>query len=92
MLPETLDRIPPDQRIASVTAIGAFDTRTRHDVIAARGAAALIPPRKNAKPWKRRAKVPATKPCASHVAQAGRSGADGAAITAEAALKPGCTV
>ena len=52
MLPELLDQIPPDQEIASVTADGAFDTRKCHDAIAARGAAAVIPPRKNAKPWK----------------------------------------
>ena len=52
MLPDLLDRIPPDQEIASVTADGAFDTRKCHDAIAARGAAAIIPPRKNAKPWK----------------------------------------
>ncbi len=60
MLPELLDQIPPDQAIASVTADGAFDTRKCHDAIAARGAAALrrcgaaaiIPPRKNGKPWK----------------------------------------
>jgi hypothetical protein len=52
MLPELLDRIPPDQEIASVTARGAFDTHKCHDAIAARGAAAIIPPRKNAKPWK----------------------------------------
>ena len=65
MLPELLDQIPPDQVIASVTADGAFDFRKCHDAIhcpatvclqtvrgAARGAAAIIPPRKNAKPWK----------------------------------------
>ena len=52
MLPELLDQIPPDQEIASVTADGAFDTRKCHDAIAAKGAAAIIPPRKNAKPWK----------------------------------------
>jgi hypothetical protein len=52
MLPELLDQIPPEQGIASVTADGAFDTRKCHDAIAARGAAAIIPPRKNAKPWK----------------------------------------
>ena len=52
MLPELLDQIPPEQEIASVTADGAFDTRRCHDAIAARGAAAIIPPRKNAKPWK----------------------------------------
>lgn len=52
MLPELLDQIPPGQEIASVTADGAFDTRKCHDAIAARGAAAIIPPRKNAKPCK----------------------------------------
>jgi len=52
MLPELLDQIPPEQEIAGVTADGAFDTRKCHDAIAARGAPAIIPPRKNAKPWK----------------------------------------
>ena len=50
VLPELLDQIPPDQEIVSVTADGAFDTRKCHDAIAARGAAAIIPPRKNARP------------------------------------------
>jgi len=52
ILPDLLDQIPPDQQIASVTADGAFDTRKCHDAIAARGAAAVIPPRKNARPCK----------------------------------------
>ena len=52
MLPEPLDQIPPEQEIGSVTADGAFDTCKCHDAIAARGAAAIIPTRKNAKPWK----------------------------------------
>jgi hypothetical protein len=52
MLPELLSQIPPDQEIASVTADGAYDTRKCHDAIAERGAHAVIPPRKNAKPWK----------------------------------------
>ena len=51
-LPELLDQIPPDQEIANVIADGAFDNRKCHDAIAARGAAAIIPPRKNARPWK----------------------------------------
>ena len=41
MLPERLDRIPPEREIGSVTAEGAFDTRKCHDAIAARGAAAF---------------------------------------------------
>ena len=52
MLPELLDLIPPEQEIASVTADGTFDTRKCHDAIAARGAAAIIPPRKNTRPRK----------------------------------------
>ena len=52
MLPELLSQIPVDQEIASVTADGAYDTRKCHDAIAERGAAAVIPPRKNGKPWK----------------------------------------
>jgi hypothetical protein len=52
MLPELLAQISADQDIASVTADGAYDTRKCHDAIAERGAAAVIPPRKNAKPWK----------------------------------------
>ena len=52
MLPELLEQIPPDQAIGSITADGAYDTRKCHDAIAARRAHAVIPPRKNAKPWK----------------------------------------
>ena len=52
MLPHLLDQIPPDQAITSVTADGAYDTRKCHEAIAERGACAIIPPRKNAKPWK----------------------------------------
>ena len=52
MLPALLDQIPADQDIGSVTADGAYDTRKCHDAIAARNAHAVIPPRKNARPWK----------------------------------------
>src|SRR6056297_1459423 len=52
MLPELLNQIPPDQDIELVTADGAYDTRKCHDAIAARNAHAVIPTRKNAKPWK----------------------------------------
>lgn len=52
MLPELLEQIPPNQEIGSVTADGAYDTRKCHEAIAARHADAVIPPRKNAKPWK----------------------------------------
>lgn len=52
VLPDLLGQIRPDQEIGSVTADGAYDTRKCHDAIANRGAGAIIPPRKNAKPWK----------------------------------------
>lgn len=38
--------------ISRVIADGAYDTRKCHEAIAARNAAAVILPRKNAKPWK----------------------------------------
>jgi len=52
ILPNLLGQIAPDQKIGSVTADGAYDTRKCHDAIAARNARAVIPPRKNAKLWK----------------------------------------
>ena len=52
MLPKLLNQIPSDQDISSVTADGAYDTRKCHEAIAARDAHAVVPPRKNAKPWK----------------------------------------
>jgi hypothetical protein len=52
LLPKLLNQIPSDQDIGSVTADGAYDTRKCHEAIAARDAHAVVPPRKNAKPWK----------------------------------------
>ncbi len=52
VLPDLLGQILVDQQIGSVTADGASDTRKCHDAIADRGAHAVIPPRKNAMPWK----------------------------------------
>lgn len=52
VLPDLLGQIPADREIGSVTADGACDTRKCHDAIADRGANAIIPPRKNARPWK----------------------------------------
>ena len=53
MLPDLLGQIPSDEPIASVTADGAYDTRACRDAIADRGAGVAIPPRRNAKPWKK---------------------------------------
>ena len=52
MLPELLKQIPAEVDIGSVTVDGAYDTRKCHDAVADRGAHAVIPPRKNARPWK----------------------------------------
>ncbi|AUR05778.1 transposase, IS4 family (plasmid) [Phaeobacter inhibens] len=52
VLPDLLNQIPAYVQISSVTADGAYDTLKCHDPIADRGAHAVIPPRKNAKPWK----------------------------------------
>jgi len=51
MLPDLLAQLPQEEEIATVTADGACDTRACHDAIAARGTAAIIPPRRNARPW-----------------------------------------
>jgi transposase len=53
MLPGLLSQILKGEQIASVIADGAYDGRACRDAIATRGAQAIIPPRRNAKPWKR---------------------------------------
>jgi len=52
MLPCLLDQIPAEESIASVSGDVAYDTKGCHEAIAQRGAQAIIPTRKNAKPWK----------------------------------------
>ncbi|NHN91086.1 IS5 family transposase [Acetobacter sicerae] len=52
VLPGLLAQIPHDEEIGSVTADGAYDTRSCHETIAERGADAIIPPRRNAKLWR----------------------------------------
>ncbi|ATD61548.1 IS5/IS1182 family transposase [Janthinobacterium svalbardensis] len=54
MLPCLLNQIAQDESIASVSGDGAYDTKLCHEAIARRGAEAIIPTRKNAKPWKDR--------------------------------------
>ena len=69
ILPCLLDQIPSDETVASVSGDGAHDTKGCHEAIAQRGAQAVIPTRKNAKPWKgqrpgakaRNAILPATR-------------------------------
>lgn len=93
MLPELLNQIPSDQEIG-ITADGAFDARKCHDAIAARSATAIIPPRKNAKPWKPDSpgRLRETRRLARRNASVELSRDDGAVFTAEAASKPKCIV
>ncbi len=52
VLPLLLDQICDDERIGAVSGDGAYDTRACHEAIAVRNASAVIPVRRNAKPWK----------------------------------------
>ena len=52
VLPGLLAQIPPDQAIGTVTADGAYDTRTCHAAIVGRGGTTIIRIRKNGRPWK----------------------------------------
>ena len=52
VLPKLLEQIPPEEPIGTVTADGAYDTRACHAAIAARQATAVIPTRRNGRPWK----------------------------------------
>ena len=52
MLPNLLGQISTEEQIASVSGDGAYDTKGCHEAIALRQADAIIPIRKNAKPWK----------------------------------------
>jgi len=52
VLPDLLDQIPEDEQIGTVTADGAYDTRRCHTAILKRGAAPIIPIRKNGRSWK----------------------------------------
>ncbi|MFI9457753.1 IS5-like element ISAlw1 family transposase [Acinetobacter sp. NPDC052428] len=52
VLGDLLNQIPLDEQIDSVYTDGAYDTKQCRQVIADRQAHAVIPPRKNARPWK----------------------------------------
>ncbi len=52
VLPELPDRIPEGKEIVTVTADGAYDTRRCHTAIIDQQATAIIPIRRNGRPWK----------------------------------------
>jgi hypothetical protein len=51
-LPELLGQFPKAEKIGTVTADGAYDTRRCHTAIIDRQAIAIIPIRRNGRPWK----------------------------------------
>lgn len=53
MLPGLLAQLPPSTHLATVTGDGAYDTKQCHAAIAAAGASAVIPTRRNAQLWKK---------------------------------------
>lgn len=53
MLPELLAQIASTTTITTVTGDGAYDTKACHAAIAAIGASAIIPTRRNARLWKK---------------------------------------
>ncbi len=52
MLPKPLEQIAAEKPIGTVTADGAYDTQACHAAVAAREATAVIPTRRNGRPWK----------------------------------------
>ncbi|MBE9610976.1 IS5 family transposase [Chitinilyticum piscinae] len=52
VLPDLLAQIPSDEMLVCVVGDGAYDTKGCHAAIASREAEAIIPVRKNGKPWK----------------------------------------
>lgn len=52
VLPDLLNQIPVNESLLTVGGDGAYDTKSCHNAIAARGAAPVIPTRRNGQPWK----------------------------------------
>ena len=92
MLPELLAQIPLDEPVASVGGDGAYDTKGCHAAIAQRGAQAVIPPRKNARPWRQTLEGAGGRNEALRACQrlGRRIWRSGAVITEEAWWKPRC--
>jgi hypothetical protein len=92
MLPCLLEQIAEQEKLLSVSAVGAYDTKACHEVMARRGAQAIIPPRKNAKLWKEGKSVGAkVRNKAVKACQRLGCGRNGAATTGAAWSRPRCT-
>ena len=92
VLEDLLAQIPLDEPIDSVYTDGAYDTKHCRQVILDRDAHAIIPPRKNAKPWKdQQARSIERNELLKTVKRLGRSlWKSGLVITVEVWLKPRC--
>lgn len=51
---ELLSQLGPDERLASFSGDGAYDTRGVYQAAHWRGTAVIVPPRRNGQPWKDR--------------------------------------
>ena len=52
IVPSLLAQLHPEEQIGVISGDGAYDTRGVYEASAARGAALVVPPRRNDKPWK----------------------------------------
>lgn len=92
-LPDLLAQIPEDETILSVGGDGAYDTKGCHAAIAKRDAEAVIPVRRNGRPWKEEGPGAAARNETLRTIKrlAVPSGRSGAAIIAAALSRPKCT-
>ena len=51
IVPDLLAQLPSAERIGIISGDGAYDTHGVYEAAAAREAALVVPPRRNAKPW-----------------------------------------
>jgi hypothetical protein len=88
VLPALLGQIPADEKIASVSGDGAYDTKDCHEAIALRAAHAIIPTRRTPSPGRQTAVAPmhVTTSCGRQKGWDGQFGRDGAATTGAALL------
>ena len=89
-LAEALGQIPGRERIGTVPADGAQDSRRRHAAIIDRQPTPILPICKSGRPWKGRPQSQETKPYAPLGAMVGHFGSAGPDTTSEAGSKQRC--
>ncbi len=92
VLPKLLGQIPEGEGLGMVTADGAYNSRRCHTAIIDHRATAIIPFRKNGRPWKEDcpAAINRNEPSAPHDTMAGCSGNAGQDTLSEAGPRRGC--